>query len=245
MDLALAAAIGMGLSVAASLVTGASLLARARRTREVPELAIGVALFAGGGVAFPTLVLSVQALSQAPRLATLGLTIGTFLGHLGAASLALAVRHLFRPEAGWARALQLGLTTVLAGALAARVLEPERVPSPGYVFWPGMAASFGCYAWSALESFACARRLRQPAAGSAPAPEAWRYAMWGLAATAASGIFVGTIVGRAVDPFGLPDGVVLLQAALGVVAAVGIALAFLPIASERTLISVRDGSRGR
>lgn len=244
MELAYAAAAGMGLFTASSLVTGVRLLALARRTRAMPELAIGVALLAGGGLAFPILVLASRALPQAPRIGILGLTVGTFLSHLGAASLALAVRHLFRPESGWARALHLSLTAVLAGAIAARVFEPERVPSPGYVFWPGMLASLACYAWSAAESFARARRLQRQAAAGETAARARGYVMWGVAATAACGIFAGVIVGRAIDPLGFPDGIVIVQAALGVVAATGILLAFLPLGAEPALAPLGASSKG-
>ncbi len=70
-----------------------------------------------------------------------------------AASLALVVRHIFRSMEPWARVLQLGLTGVLVMALAARASDPAELPSPGYVFWPGMLGSLSIYARSAAESF--------------------------------------------------------------------------------------------
>jgi hypothetical protein len=227
MDVLIAA--GMGLFVASSLVTGGALLALSLRTREVPEFAIGMALFAGGGLAFPLVVLSGWLLATAPLLAAAGLTVATFLGHLGAASLALAVRHVFRPEVGWARVLQILLTTALAGAIALRVLEPGTIPTPGYAFWPGSLASLACYAWSAAESLLRWRTLRRDAGGGRTPEAARRFLMWGVAATAACGILAGTIAGREIDPLGVPRGIVLGQALLGVVAALGIWRAFFPI----------------
>lgn len=236
----LATAAGMGLFVASSLVTGGGLLALSLRTREVPELAIGVALFAGGGLAFPLLVLSGWLYAEAPLLAMAGLTVATFLSHLGAASLALAVRHIFRPEAGWARVVQLLLTSALAGALALRVLEPETVPSPGYVFWPGILASLGCYAWSAAESLLRWRALRRIDGEGEASEAARRFLMWGLAAIAACGIFAGTILAREIDPLGVPRGIVLGQALLGVVAALGIWRAFFPIGRTWRMAGAAD-----
>ncbi|MCL4685112.1 hypothetical protein KJ059_10215 [Myxococcota bacterium] len=223
-------AVGFALFVLSSLIVGARLLLLARRTGEVPELAIGVALVAGGGLSFPLLIGALLVGDRSSPVATFAIIVGTFCGHLGAASLALAVRHIFRPTEPWARVLQLGLTGVLVMALAARASDPAEIPLPGYVFWPGMLGSLSIYAWSAAESFRLWSLMRRRVAlGLANPALARRFLLWGIAAAAACGIFTSTLINRSLDPAHMHPTLLLLQTLFGVTAAVGIWLAFFPM----------------
>lgn len=227
-------ALGFSLFVLSSLIVGARLLLLAWRTGEVPELAIGVALIAGGGLSFPLLIGALLTGERSSPLVTLGIVLGTFFGHLGAASLALAVRHIFRPTAPWARVAQLGLTGVLVLALAARASDPAALPSPGYVFWPSMIASLASYAWSAAESFRLWSLMRRRVAlGLAEAALTRRFLLWGIAAAAACGIFACTLVNRGIDPAHMDPRLLLVQTLFGVTAATGIWLAFFPMHRRR------------
>lgn len=235
-------AAGFALFVLASLVVGSRLLLLAWRTGEVPELAIGVALVAGGGLSFPLLIGALSLASLSSPLSTLAIITGTFFGHLGAASLALAVRHIFRPDERWARGVQLGLTAILVVALAARARDPAAIPSPAQVFWPGMLASLASYAWSAFESFRLWSMMRRRVAlGLGDPALARRFLLWGGAAAAACGIFACTMINRTLDPTQMHPTLLLAQTVFGATAAVGIGLAFFPVrrrrASPRTAAS--------
>jgi hypothetical protein len=223
-------AAGFTLFVLSSLIVGTRLLSLAWRTGEVPELAIGIALVAGGGVSFPLLIGALFLRTGSSPEATFAIILGTFFGHLGAASLALAVRHIFRPHERWARGAQLGVTGVLVVALAARVSDPAAIPSPGPIFWTGMAGSLASYAWSAAESFRLWSMMRRRVALELAEPAlARRFLLWGVAATAACGIFSCTMLNRWIDPVHMHPTLLLAQTLFGVAAAAGIWLAFFPM----------------
>ena len=69
------------------------------------------------------------------------------------------------------------------------------------------------------------RRMR---IGLANAELARRFLLWGIAGTSAMGIVISGGVNRFLDPTTLHPALLLLQAAFGLTAAIGIWLAFFP-----------------
>ena len=63
------ALVGLSAYCLVSLVVGIRLLLLARRTRELPELLIGLAFLTGGAIGYTILVASTQLLEKAPDLA--------------------------------------------------------------------------------------------------------------------------------------------------------------------------------
>src|SRR5690606_4492809 len=152
-----------------------------------------------------------------------------FFAHLGAASLALALRHIFQPASGWARALQISLTFGLAGAYALRLVDPLAFPPPAYVFWPYAGLAAISYGWAVVESLRAWRHARRHAdAGLADPGIARRFLLWSVAGVSALGIFLAVMVDRLDGAGEMSPWTILLSSALGLTAAVGISFAFFP-----------------
>jgi len=225
---ALLALLGYGAFVLVSLAVGVRLLLLWRRTHETPELAVGVALIAGG-LSY-AIGIAAFSLPDLPRIAAALLeTISAFSAHLGSAALALALRQIFRPEERWARALQLSLTVALAGAFSLRLVDPLAFPPPDLVFWPYAALATFIYVWSVVESLRChALMARRARLGLAEPGAAQRFLLWAVAGSAASGIFAIAMWERIVRPGVMLPWAIAAMAALGLIAAVGLFLAFFP-----------------
>lgn len=235
------ALLGYGAFVLGSLVVGVRLLRLWLRTREVPELAIAVTLLAGA----LSYALGIAALASplSTLLAVLLETVAAFFSHLAAASLALALRLIFRPDARWARVLQIALTFGVALAFSTRLVDPLAFPPPGFVFWPYALTGACVYTWSAVESLHHHRLLRRRARlGLAEPGLARRLLLWGVAGSAAVGIYLTLMVERVLHPGAIPPWSILLGSALGVVAAVGIWFAFFP--SRRARAAVAPAEHG-
>jgi len=225
---ALLALLGYGSFVLASLVVGVRLLLLWRRTHETPELAIAVTMISGGlSYAIGIAAFSLPDLSRIA--AALLETISAFSAHLASASLALALRSIFRPGERWARALQLSLTVALAGAFSLRLVDPLAFPPPDLVFWPYAALGAFVYGWSVVESLRCrALMLRRARLGLAAPDVARRFLLWAVAGTAALGIFALAMLERVQKPGVMAPWMIAVMSALGLVAAIGISLAFFP-----------------
>jgi len=227
--LAFVALLGYGSFVLASLVVGMRLLLLHRRTHETPELAIGVALFAGGGLAYGIAVGVYSAPGLPHGVAALLEIVAAFFSHLGAAALALALRQIFRPEELWARVFQLALTVALTGAFVTRLVEPLAFPPPDYVFWPYALTGAVVYGWSLFESLHChALMARRARIGLADPAVARRFLLWGVAGAGALGIYLATMWSRLTEPVAMGRWTVALTSAFGLAAAVGLSLAFFP-----------------
>lgn len=226
--MALLALLGYGSFVLTSVVVGVRLLLLWRRTRETPELAIGVTLTAGGlSYAIAIAAFSLPTLSRVD--AALLETASAFLAHLASAALALALRHIFRPVERWARVLQLSLTVALAGTFSLRLVDPLAFPPPGFVFWPYIVLGAFVYAWSACEALRChALVAARERAGQGEPGVAGRFLLWGLAGGAALGIFLVAMVERLVQPGVMAPWMIATTSVLGLVASVGLSAAFFP-----------------
>lgn len=221
--------LGFGAFVTASLYVGARLLWLARRTRQVPELAIGLSLFAGGGIGYLLIMFSFGLHVLPPAWAPIGLIVGSFFTTFGACALVIGIARIFRAGEAWANRFARAICAVLAIAFAGRFLDPTAVPSPPWIFWTSTFASGVAYGWSAFESLRYAALLRRRVrVGLAEAALVRRFALWGMSGAAALGICVSGLVARLIAVEGVPPAQVLLDSSLGLVAAAGIWLAFFP-----------------
>jgi hypothetical protein len=139
----------------ASAVLGVRLLLLARRTRELPELAIAVAFLAAGVVGYGLMVIC-MVLHAVPEDVARPLRFVYVLG-LDAGGLAVAwfVRRVFRNGTSWAGWLFAVIAAVFAAGFVGTTLSP---PSPAgeapkaFAFWPNTIGSVACYAWASFEA---------------------------------------------------------------------------------------------
>ena len=220
--------IGFGAFVGVSLWVGARLLLLARRTREVPELAIGAALFLGGAgycvsmAAFRLHLVPAPLLRAAFAVAMAALAVGVI-------ALAVGVWKLFRPGERWALAAVAATALVQTASWAAGVFDfrPDGSRS-AFVFWSFNATGAAAYAWSAFECFRYNAVLRRRARIGLVDPElAHRFRLWAIAGGAGAAVF---LVGMIARPFvtGPQPAVLFAQSMCGFIAGVAIWLAFFP-----------------
>ena len=225
--------VGFSAFVIASLIAGGRLLLLARRTRQVPEAALGTALFLGGGVGWALLVFGLQILPETVAPATR--LLGNLCIYIGGTALAAGTAHMFRPGQPGARVAVALLAGVFAVSFWQRLLDPAARPVPDFVFWTSTLAGAACYGWSAVESWRWYARLRRRfALGLADADVALRMGLWAAATGIAVGIHVVTAANRLLHPTDLHPVALTLSSLLGLGAAVCLWLAFFRRTRLRT-----------
>ena len=220
--------------VVVSWLVGVRLLALARRTRELPELALGTAFLLVGALGYPLGLLSIWPGLPEP-LARGGFALANLATAAGSAAVFVFTRSVFRPVEGWARALVWAGAAVLGvqaafGVARALTADPARFAEPDLGFSVRQAATAFSYAWTACEALRWrGLLLRRLALGLAEVEVVNRFGLWALAG---AGAFLGSGVMSAVSLTGaVPWQNPLALSAVGlggVVAAVCAALAFLP-----------------
>jgi hypothetical protein len=223
------AVIGFGSFVVVSAIVGLRLLRIAIRTGEVPELAIGTALFAGGGVGHGLIVASFALHAFPAAMTPIAVLIGNAAASAGAIALAFGVWRMFRPFDRWPRIVIGVIVALLAISLLERLRNIGIVPAPPQVFWTITIGGAVSFAWSAIESLRFhAMMRRRMRIGLADAATTRRFLLWGIAASAAVAIHVCAAVNRFLDPGTIALPLLLVQDALGLTAAIGIWFAFFP-----------------
>jgi hypothetical protein len=223
--------LGVSAFAFASLVLGVKLVALARRTRQFPELAIGLSFLLAGFVGLG-LLLAAQEGGFDPVLALRLRLAGMAVSNCGYALLASFVWRVFRPGS---RAGRLGFAACVAGlaiGLAAQwwQSEPTPVPVAHAGFWLSLATQIGAYLWAASESFGYWWMLRKRVAlGLADPLVANRFLLWGIGTSAVIGIWLhmGASIARRAQA-SMTDVDFLVIAALGFTCAVTCWIAFLP-----------------
>jgi hypothetical protein len=230
-------------------VVGVRMLLLARRTRGVPELAIGAGSVLICGVGFPASVASgfggVMAEVNAPLWVA-----SELITQVGIVLLYVFTQQVFRPGVRWARMLvacvAVYLPLALAGAASAlSAADPgeHSVQVARNQLLLCFAGYTGCFVWSAAESlrhYAMARRRQ--ALGLADAVVANRFLLWGLYGLAATGITAANALGVVLGHNISTSLVVLLPAGeLGFAASIAIYLVFVPPAWFLARLRTADG----
>lgn len=241
--MALLQLVGMGAFVVASLALGAKLLGLWRRTREVPELTLGVAFLLGGGLGYLAFFALLVAASQGAGTRTLVafLLLGLVCTCLGALAHAVGVASIFRPGARWTTPAIAAVALWVAGAWITGVVGgPERA---GHAFWAAVLGVLPLYVWAASEAFVVAHTLhRRARLGLADPVVAHRMAQWGVASSVVVAITLSSFAARLVYGPVMPPWVGTMNALLGLVAAAAIWLGFFPPRAVRARLAAAYGS---
>ena len=238
------AAIG-GLSfIVASLITGARLLLVARRTRELPELALGFGLFLMGGLGYPMTLLA-EFGAFLPDAARTGLVAtNTAASVTGLTLFAFFTARVFRPESGLARLSVWAIGLLFCAAFAWRAMTYGFAPMALGGSRPLLlhsAVTLVALAWASIESFVYHARLRKRMRLGLTDPilanRMWLWAQGMMAAMFLTGISSAfAVLGI---PFNETTGGVLTIGILGTLAAGSIWFAFFPPAAYVRWIRAR------
>lgn len=230
--------IGFAAFFVGSSIVGVRLLLLWRRTRQLPELLIGLGVLGIGPVGFGLMVVSQLLATEHPLAGRIGFATAFLAVSGGALAKYLFNWKVYHPNSPWMRRLvYLCGAALLANYLADLVLtgfENPAQPSPSY-----FTRSFlqqACLFWGSIEALRYWSKMRRRVSlGIADPLVANRFLCWGVGAGAAAvGSAVGTVAQMAtgVGMLEMPW-VTLSSSAHGLIAAIAIWLAFLPPAAYR------------
>lgn len=219
-------------------LVGAKLLLLARRTRQLPELAVGLGVFLVAFVSYPLSLASISP-DLAPATAKLLFATGAFASAVGSASIYVFTWKVFRPDAGWARVLTLVAIGAIFVFAAVSVVRVAGAATPAEVFRDRLSVARNVvtgfsYLWTAVESIRYYALLRRRMAlGLADPVVSNRFLLWGVSGVSATlGITVSTamiLLGKA--GAGMHPVSMLAVGIAGFTSSVSLYLAFLPPAA--------------
>jgi hypothetical protein len=236
---------GFGAFFVVSLLVGVRLVALSARTRELPELLIGIGVLGIGPVGFGLFTFGDAAVrSGRADLAQALLAVASFAIAAGVFSTCVFTWRVYHPRAGAALAAVCATGILLAATFAAEAFQSGyreiRLDSPNYLV--RTSAQVAVLLWSAAESLRYWRMMRRRLRiGLADPMVTNRFFLWGLAAGAAG---VGSAIGLATQIVtGKPPleiaWLTLCSSLHGLTAAVAMWLAFVPLRAYRRLIESR------
>lgn len=241
------AAAGNGVFMAATLAVSVRLLLRWLRTRQLPELAVGIG-FLLVGCGLPLMAAGGIGRASCGDLDLLPIALGLAAIGGGIGALNLFTWRVFQPHRSWARALALGSFAagggVALGAVRALALAPADADPIAFAthWWLGLRLLFELwYAWTAVESlreWAMARR--RLALGLSDPVVTNRFLLWGTmgAALALNGLVATLLEQRGLSP--VHDAAPAVVLALnGLVAGSLMLLTFMPPRSYVDLVRRR------
>lgn len=223
-------------SVLTSWFVGGRLVLLARRTRQLPELLLGLTLFLAGGCWSPLVAIGRQAPGLPDPVRGTVVAAGAVCAVAGMSSLALFNWRVYRPHAAWAAALTGALVLALVACFAvqgsgAGWVDYARSEQGPWVLasWVGVAT----YLWAACEAWRQDRmQVRRRALGLADPVVTNRMRLWALCMGAA---VAGATTLAICQALGVPvAGTVVGMTLTGAIAAVAgacLLLAFVPPAA--------------
>lgn len=218
-----------------ALVVGVRVLLLARRTRELPELLMGIGVLGIGPVGFGLMV-AAQQLETATALQTALLALGSLAVCAGTFAKFVFNWRVYHADGKLARAVALlGGAALLVFYLWSGIAFRFALDSANSAPYLGRSLlSICCLLWGSAESFGYWTKMRRRVRlGLADPVVSNRFLMWAIGAFAAGfGTAVGTVAQLVSGATTTQAGWVMVSSSLhGLVAAIAIALAFIPPAS--------------
>lgn len=220
----------------ASLAVGVRLVLLWRRTRELPELLIGIAVLGIGPVGFGGMMAGVLLRQARPELAPACFALGHAAVMAGILSKTVFNGRVYHPASRLVGGISASMAAALAGIFAYYALVSGFEPpnSLDRVELTRSALQVGCLLWGSAEALRYWRLMRRrERIGLAEPVVTNRFLLWGIGAGAAgvgTAIGVGASLAQGVSSLEIPW-VVASSSAHGFVAAVAMSLAFIPPAS--------------
>jgi hypothetical protein len=218
---------------------GSRMLLLARRTRKLPELALGTASLSialGGVLLCPILYFA----DSWPEGAVFATAIASSVANgVACSAVCLLTWRVFRPGRFWAASAWATVSLTLSAAIVVQILRGDVVPHwalrpENHVF---MWARVGAFLWAGLEGLRYAGMMRRRArVGLGDAAVASQIRLWGVAGATISLMLVFWTLAPHLGHASIVDwpAGMFLANALGIVAACSLYLAFLaPLAWPR------------
>jgi hypothetical protein len=228
-----------------ALVVGVRLVLLAGRTRQLPELLMGVGVLGIGPLGFGGLVAALELDARGLSGAHPAAALASLAMSLGIAAKYVFNWRIYRSTSRLAALAALGGVAAVSATLvlegAATGFSPRAWMGPGW-HWLRQVLQVGCLLWGACEAlrYGALMRRRQRL-GLADPLVTNRFLLWGVGAGAAGlGSAIGTAVQIATGQSALDLPWLTLSSSLhGLVAAVALWLAFVPPAAYRRWIAAR------
>lgn len=229
----------------ASIAIGGRCLLLARRTRGVPELAIGLGFAIGAVVGYvpETIVLSTDLAS--PEIEARVLAITQLAIRFAAVAVMAFTLHVFRRREGWARVFSALILAALAVSWLLFPYTRVQAETPADIFWYDVFAVARSLpmAWGSLESFLYYRKARRRSAlGLTDALLTNRFLLWSAGLGCMTLLMATTLFAAAVGVDPARYEWVLLESLVGMVGAVTLWLTFFPSRAYRVWIRKRTST---
>jgi len=236
--------IGFGAFFLVSLTVGIRLLLLWQRTRELPELLIGIGVLGIGPLGFGCLMIGPLLEPSWPWLARALVGLGLFAAGAGVVAKYVFNWRVYHPDNAKLKLLAWVAGLILAGTLihSAWASGFTDASAVGARYILRQSLQVGCLLWGSVEALRYWVMMRKRVRlGLADPVVANRFLMWGIGAGAAGwGSFVGSAAQAITGVPSLEIPWVAVSSSLhGLVAAVALSLAFLPPAAYRRFIAAR------
>ena len=215
-----------------ALTVGVRLLLLWARTRQLPELLMGIGVLGIGPVGFGCMLVGVVS-SANPTIANAAFGVGTIAVAMGVMAKCIFNWFVYRRNSIPAMIVTIGVGALMLTILVVNALDGLWAPSDA-MSWDDLSRSLaqvGCLLWGSGESlYYWSQMRRRQKLGLADSIIVNRFLMWGVGAGfagAGTGIGVAAEIMTGVPTLQIPW-VISTSSAFGFIAAVSIYLAFIP-----------------